>query len=142
MNIPLKIGISETLGVRGVIADQPIKKGIVIERCPVVLVPINQEKALFQTVLERYYFEWTNTHHVIVMGYGSLYNHSYTPNALYRLNYKDHCMVYRAIKDIAEGEEVTINYNWDPANTDPLDSILLDADTKYAVVRKPTSKSV
>ncbi len=132
MHLPIRVGVSKTLGVRGIIADTVIKKGTIIERCPIVLIPTSQEKALFQTVLGRYYFEWTKQYHALVLGYGSLYNHSYSPNVRYDFNYKNRVMTYTAINDVEEGDELTINYNWEPDNTDPLDEILVDADTKYA----------
>lgn len=135
MNIPIRVGLSEQYGIRGIFADQKIKKGSVIERCPIVLIPKSQESALFKTVLQRYYFEWTAKNHAVVLGYGSLFNHSYTPNARYDHDYRNKVMVFSAIQDIGKDEEVTINYNWDPTNTDSLDEFLLDSDTKFAAFR-------
>jgi uncharacterized protein len=54
------------------------------------------------------------------MGYISLYNHSYSPNAQLEQMLNELMMEIVAIKDIEVGQEITINYNGDPANQDPL----------------------
>lgn len=120
------VGISPTLSIRGIIASQDIKSGEIIEKCPVILVPKKEWPALMNTVLKKYYYEWNSTHHAIVLGYGSLINHSYEPNAKYVFDFKNKFLVYKAIKAIASGEEITVNYNWDPNSKTPLDSFLTD----------------
>lgn len=98
---------------RGVFAKSPIKKGSVIERVPVVLVPINQLVGGLQCpILTKYFYLWGKNTVAISLGYGSLYNHSYTPNAEYR--HGDKTISYVALRDIDEGEEITVNYNGDP----------------------------
>ncbi len=62
----------------------------------------------------------------MVLGYGSLFNHSYKPNAKYVFSFQQRFLVFKSIKDIAAGEEITVNYNFDPKDTKPLDPILLD----------------
>ncbi|HKY74474.1 MAG TPA: SET domain-containing protein [Patescibacteria group bacterium] len=134
MEIPFSVGISPTLKIRGLIASRDIKTGEILEKCPIILVELKgQEEFLKKTVLWRYYFEWTAKYHAIVLGYGSLYNHSYSPNVRYDMDYKNQVMVYRAIKDIKNGEEVTINYNWDPGLKDPIDEFLIDFDSHKPV---------
>jgi uncharacterized protein len=49
----------------------------------------------------------------VVLGYGSLYNHSYKPNAYYR-DRRNRVKEFIALRDIAAGEEITINYNGSP----------------------------
>ncbi len=96
---------------RGVFARQSIGKGTVIERAPVILVPT---KEVFDTSAEPkladYVFDWGKDTVAVVLGYGSLYNHSYQPNAEYydsgRLT-----QVFTALRDIRKGEEITVNYN-------------------------------
>lgn len=126
MNLPFDVGISPTLHIRGLIANRDIKKGEVVERAPVVLISKKEEEHLKKTVLWKYYYEWSNKHHVIVLGYGSLYNHSYEPNIRYGFNFKWKVLVYKAIKPIKKGEELMVNYNWDPDNKDPVDDFLMD----------------
>ena len=100
---------------RGVFAVKPIRKGDVIERAPVVLVPIRHfVDGLKNPMLRKYFYIWTKRHVVLSLGYGSLYNHSYAPNARY-LHGRSR-MIYFALRDIAAGEEITINYNYHPGN--------------------------
>jgi SET domain-containing protein len=49
----------------------------------------------------------------VALGYGSLYNHSYSPNARY-LDVGRMTKAFISLRDIAPGEEITINYNADP----------------------------
>jgi SET domain-containing protein len=57
---------------------------------------------------------------VMVLGNGSLYNHSFNPNAEYLRRTSDKVMDYVAIKDIEAGEEITINYNGITKSMDPV----------------------
>ena len=124
--MPFNIGISPTLKIRGIIATQDIKKDQILEKCPIVLIPMAEEEHLKQTTLWKYYFEWNKGYHCMVLGYGSLFNHSYKPNAKYVFSFQQRFLVFKSIKDIAAGEEITVNYNFDPKDTKPLDPILLD----------------
>jgi uncharacterized protein len=103
----------------GVFARQPIPKGTVIERAPVLLVPLDQladgKKNKF---LNTYMYVWTKKAFAIALGYGSLYNHSFEPNAEYIFGPRR--LTYRALKDIEKGEEITINYNYYPDNREPM----------------------
>jgi hypothetical protein len=67
-----------------------------------------------KTKLYYYYFEYSNSHFAIVLGYGSLYNHSYTPNARYLYDYKNKTFIIKAIKNIKKDEEIFFNYNYYP----------------------------
>ena len=120
------VGISPTLGIRGIIATYGFKTGDIVEKCPVILIPKSEWPALMNTVLKKYYYEWTSTHHAIVLGYGSRINHSYTPNAKYVFDFKNKFLVYKAIIPIQTGSEITVNYNWDPTSKTPVDSFLVD----------------
>jgi len=125
IHLPYEVGTSQTLHIRGMIATEEIRKGAVIERCPVIPIPITENSSLLQTELLNYYFEWTNSHNAIVLGYGSLINHSFKPNAAYTYGYKNKVMIYYAIKFIKKGEEVFINYNGSPNDKTPLASGLI-----------------
>lgn len=50
----------------------------------------------------------------IAFGFGSLYNHSYQPNARYVKRIAERTLDYVAIRDIQCGEEITVNYNGRP----------------------------
>jgi SET domain-containing protein len=104
---------------RGVFACSPIRKGQVIEHAPVLIVPINSlVGGLKNPTLLKYFYLWTKTTVAISLGYGSLYNHSYRPNAEYE--HARASMIYRALRNIAAGEEITINYNGDPKDRSPV----------------------
>lgn len=128
MNIPLRVGISPTLNIRGLIADQDIKKNQIIERCPVILVDKRDLKVLTQTVMSRYYYEWTARHSCVVLGYGSLYNHSFAPNVRYAFNYKAQLLVFSASRHIAAGEELSVNYLFESTSEAELEGRYIDFD--------------
>ena len=106
---------------RGIFARQPIRKNELIEECPVLVVPRKDYPILKKTILRNYYFMWGKITCGICLGFGSLYNHSYTPNATFKQDIKNHVVRFVAIKDIKKCEEVTVNYNYgDPDNKKPL----------------------
>ena len=57
---------------------------------------------------EGYVFGWGDGRTALALGYGSLYNHSYVPNAT-TLETDDE-LVVTATRDIQVGEEIRINY--------------------------------
>lgn len=123
---PFTIGISPTLRIRGVIATRTIKKGEIIEKSPIILVPKKQWPALKQTVLWKYYYEWNKDNHCIALGIGSLVNHSYTPNAQYEHDFRNKVLRFEARKTIKAGEEIMVNYNYYPHSKEPLEPELVD----------------
>jgi SET domain-containing protein len=131
MQLSFFVGISPTLNIRGILAARQIKKGVLIEKCPIVLIGKREEPLLKRTVLRNYYYEWDSEHHCFALGYGSLLNHSYTPNARYVRDYETRHLIIRAHRHIKKGEEITINYNCHPDSTDPLEPHLLDFDRTY-----------
>lgn len=98
----------------GVFAAQPIAVGDLVECCPVVVCPPHQEALLAKTELRGLYFTWKNDAIAVALGFGSLYNHSWQPNARYELEHRRKVVRFIAVGPIAEGEEVTINYTGDP----------------------------
>lgn len=104
---------------RGVVATRAVRCGALIESAPVVVVACDQVAALSGTVLEHYVYDWADGV-AIALGSGSIYNHSYTPNAIYTRRMLTSTLEYSALRDIAEGEEVLINYNGDPNDRTPL----------------------
>jgi SET domain-containing protein len=97
---------------RGVFAQKPFTKGEIIERTPVIAIPKEEVELIDKTVLFNYYYDWNDGQIAVVLGLGSLYNHSYHPNALYARKIEERIMEYTAYQDIAVGEEITINYNY------------------------------
>lgn len=107
---------------RGVFASHSIHKGELIESCPVIVVSPNDVEHLKQTDLHNYYFSWGNKKETvaITLGFGSLYNHSYTPNAIYKKKEREHLVEFYALRDIGRDEEITTNYNGDPSDQSTL----------------------
>jgi len=119
----LLISVKESPGKgRGIFAQQNFKKGEVIETCPVIVLPAEEIDSLELTELYNYYFAWgpDSKDAAIALGYGSLYNHSYTPNARYYKDFENSLLKYVCIKEIQEDEEITINYNCDPKDKTPV----------------------
>ncbi len=105
---------------RGVFARRDIPKGTLIETAPVMLVPIDTiVDGLRNPDLARFYFMWNDKHVAMVLGYGSLYNHSYRPNARYE-DGRGKTLLFRAIRNIKAGDEITINYNGRPRDRRPV----------------------
>ena len=107
---------------RGVFALKNFKEGEIIESCPIIHVTPKERKVLEKTIFNFYIYPWKSTRSgSLALGYGSIYNHSYSPNADWKQNFKTQCMVYRAIEPIKIGEEITVNYNGEPDDTSPID---------------------
>jgi SET domain-containing protein len=105
---------------RGVFARRLIKRGEVIERVPVLVLKSGDvEELTAWEGLASYCFVWGEGTVALALGYGSLYNHSFRPNAKYE-DIGQQTKVYSAIREIRPGEEVTINYNGDPASRTPV----------------------
>lgn len=106
----------------GVFALKDIKEGEIIESAPVLIFDTKGRKNLEKTLLSHYIYPWRSTRGAaLVLGYGSIYNHSFSPNADWKQNFKTKCMVYRAIKPIKKGDEVTVNYNGEPDDNSEID---------------------
>jgi SET domain-containing protein len=98
---------------RGVFARSKIAKGTVIERVPLIVIPLRDVFGhRLRSELADYVFSWEKDTVAIALGYGSLYNHSYRPNA--RFYGSGLTQVFAAIRDILPGEEITVNYNGPP----------------------------
>lgn len=110
---------SETHGM-GVFAGRYMEEGEVIEICPVILFPKSQLQYVRQTVLDDYYFDWGDKGEwfALCLGFGSLYNHSYSPNAEYGMDFEANTIDFYCIKPIEAGDEIFINYNGDVDNMD------------------------
>ena len=107
---------------RGVVAVCGFAAGDTIEVAPVIPVEAVHVAALSQTVLDHYVYDWFpgSTGVAVALGCGSLYNHSYNPNAYYKKNFENNTIEYMALRTIPPGAEVLVNYNGDPADQTPL----------------------
>lgn len=119
-NPALYIAPSE-LGGRGVFAGMPIKKGDLVEVCPVIVLKEGEMAVLDTTTLYDYYFLWGDDQKkcAIALGFGSLYNHFAPSNCDYFMEFEDQFIEIYAVRDIEAGEEITINYNGDPEDNAP-----------------------
>jgi uncharacterized protein len=98
---------------RGVFATQDITKGTLLHQAPVLAYPNEQHEHIEKTLLADYCFEYGIGRTAILLGYGMLFNHSYTPNATYEINFDNETFDFFAYTDIQAGEEILINYNGD-----------------------------
>ncbi len=104
---------------RGVMAVKNIKKGEVIEYCPIIILN-NKDSAFMKKgsdTLHFYFLEQPDLkRNAFMLGYGSIYNHNdKDPNAEldYRGGQKQDYIFFRAIKEIKKGDEITWDYNFD-----------------------------
>ncbi|MBD2138076.1 SET domain-containing protein-lysine N-methyltransferase [Anabaena sp. FACHB-1237] len=105
---------------RGVFAQQDFAPGDLIETAAVIIIPKQQVKLITKTVLLNYYFGWHGESGAIGLGFSSLFNHSYHPNAVYIKNFAKNVIDIIAHKYIREGQEITINYNGSVDNLSPV----------------------
>ena len=114
-NAPIFVASSELHGA-GVFAARDIEPGDIIEICPVLLFPKSELEHVRRTVLDDYYFDWGDEGlwYAFALGYGSLYNHSYEPNAEYGMDFDAKTIDIYCIRPIGAGEEILINYNGTP----------------------------
>lgn len=96
---------------RGVFAVDGFRRGETIEEAPVLVVACDTWWVHeCNRVLLNYSFQWEFGQSAVVLGCGSLYNHSYDPNAVYLQDLTGMVMRFTAVKKIAAGEEIFINY--------------------------------
>ncbi len=95
---------------RGVFARVMIPKGTIFETVPMLVC--KQDDIIGSTLMD-YVYAWGVETVGLALGYGSLYNHSFKPNARYD-DLAQQRKEFTSLRDIEAGEEVTINYNGDP----------------------------
>jgi hypothetical protein len=87
---------------RDVFARRLICDGQTIERVPVLVLPIAESRtASGPTPMSGYCFDRGRGTVAVALGYGSLYNHSYRPNARYE-DERGQIKVFVAIRDICD----------------------------------------
>ena len=120
---------SKGLGGRGVFARRQISEGTIIERVPVLLIPRRQvfdesNVPLRSCRISWYVYDWDseeeNEYVAVALGYGSIYNHSFKSNAIYRLESPD-AIEFIVLRQIEADEEITVNYNGDPGDGSPVE---------------------
>lgn len=108
---------------RGVFARRSFPKRSIVEVCPVIPLPFSNYKTLSKGILGDYVFIWPGprqntrrfaawTGACVVLGYGSLYNHSPDPNVFFTARVKTGEIVFWARRDIECAEQITHDYGW------------------------------
>jgi uncharacterized protein len=103
---------------RGVFTSRSIDNGTVVEVSPVVVMSASERANLDLTRLHDYIFEWGEPvsgekQCCMALGYVAVYNHSYKSNCEYEMDVDAELIRVKAVRDIAAGEELFINYNGD-----------------------------
>ncbi len=113
---PLGVYVADTGSARGrgVFAARAFAAGELVESAPVVLC--NGRFEALPAELRALLFDWAHlagarSGHALALGYGSLYNHDNPANLRYEAESQRHRLRFVAARDIAVGEELTINYN-------------------------------
>jgi SET domain-containing protein len=115
----LYIDISEKKG-KAVFTSALINKQSVIEIAPVIVMNESDREFLDKTLLHDYIFEWGDDKKKCCMALGNIpiYNHSYTSNCEYFMDFEEEQIFVKTVREIQPGEELTINYNGDWNNAE------------------------
>lgn len=95
---------------RGVFTSAPILSGDLVERCEALVLKHPRRGS----TLDHYVFRHGAVS-LLALGNGSLYNHSARPNCVFTTFSGNGraFVLFHAVRDIAAGEELTINYGPD-----------------------------
>lgn len=107
---------------RGVFTATDIEPHTIVETSPVIVMSHEERQLLDKTTLHDYIFEWgkETSQCCMAMGYIPVYNHSYTSNCEYEMDFEERIMRIKTIRKIQAGEELFINYNGDWDNKKPV----------------------
>ena len=110
----LYISQSEEKG-RGVYTSEDLEADSIVEISPVIVMSKEERQMLDKTTLHDYIFEWGDEKNqcCMALGYVPVYNHSYSSNCEYEMDYEEKLMSIKTVKAIKAGEELCINYNGD-----------------------------
>jgi SET domain-containing protein len=99
----------------GVFTGVLVEAGTVIEIAPVIVMQAADRQKLDETLLHDYIFEWDEQKKecCMALGYVPVYNHSYTSNCEYEMDFDARIITIRTVKQVQAGEELFINYNGD-----------------------------
>ena len=107
---------------RGVFCADDLDADVVIESAPVIVMEAKDRTLLDQTRLHDYIFTWgaKQDQCAMALGWIPLFNHSYTANCEYFMDYEDELMYIKTVRPVSAGEELTINYNGDWNDAKPI----------------------
>lgn len=118
MTAPLKLQRHDALRIaeldgkgRGLIAAAPIVAGVLLDVAPVIPMTADDASAP-GTILYDYPFRWDDPPYVeaIALGAVSMANHAADANARFETDIPAKVVRLYALRDIAAGEEITIDY--------------------------------
>ena len=100
---------------RGVFTTEKINKETIIEEAPVIVMNQDDKVLVDQTLLHDYIFDWGNDKDkcCVALGFVSIYNHSYSSNCEYFMDFEEDTIQIKTVREIQPEEELTINYNGD-----------------------------
>lgn len=105
---------------RGVYALFNISSNLEVMKCPSIGFNEFDTKILEGTKLWNYLFSWLkirdSKESAIALGYGSLINHSITPNLSWMMDTSGN-ITFVSLRDIGKDEEFTIDYGYELRNT-------------------------
>lgn len=107
---------TKTMG-RGVFAGKNYYPGDLVEIAPIIFWDEDSDKLVQESDLRFYVFEGrsgSSGPSVLGLGYSSLYNHSEHANVTYKIVPKKNTIVFRARTKIRKGDQLFINYGYDP----------------------------
>lgn len=108
-----KLEVASNKYGRGLYATRKIRRGEVVERSPVIPIPYHIK--LDGTPIDVYLFEWRRDDRALALGLGSLFNHSgKRSNITYNPVHQTNEIIFVATRDIRRGEQLFINYGYDP----------------------------
>ena len=107
---------------RGVFTRERIPANTVVEISPVIVMSMEDRVHLDKTLLHDYIFEWGKQKDQCCMALGlvPIYNHNYKSNCEYFMDYEDSSILVKTVREIENGEELTINYNGDWNDSKPV----------------------
>jgi len=110
----LYIDLTQKKG-KAVFTNFDIDAGVVIELSPVIVMKKEDRVHLDKTLLHDYIFEWGENKDqcCMALGFIPIYNHSYTSNCEYFMDFEEEIIFVKTVRTIKKGEELTINYNGD-----------------------------
>lgn len=100
---------------RGIFTEKLIPAETIIEVSPVIVMPQDDRPHIDKTLLHDYIFEWGQDKSQCCMALGlvPVYNHSYESNCEYFMDYETEMIMIKTVREVAAGEELSINYNGD-----------------------------
>jgi hypothetical protein len=119
---------------RGVFAGRDFEANECLELCPALVIPASDIEWFVDTAIDGFWYQSDDSDDcLLALGFGSLYNHSYKPNAWFDVHGRERIISFWAARKIRKGREIRINYN--PAEGQ--EKVWFDVDAATAKERAP-----